>query len=211
MGCPVLITGVGSWPIYWTSLLNGLVYSERAAEQHFIDTVFGRIGISSLLIWGLMQTAWTVIDHFISKRSSALYELSPVDTFNAVSKSPNLRTIWWHWIFALPYITDSVTWICFTDCWSVVRGETWMQRLLDFVGQDRRLKNGTCNKAGFWSVPHFLLLRWVLIRFDPFKCNMHIQSVYLYHAMSLFVYVCATGGCFSCYSALRSNSLVSRK
>jgi len=38
---------------------------------------------------------------------------------------------------------------------------------------------------------------------------MHVQSVRLYHDM--FVYVCATGGCFSCYSALRSNSLVSRK
>lgn len=88
-----------------------------------------------------------------------------------------------------------------------------MQRLLDFVGQDRTLKNGTCNKAGVWSVPHLLLLRWVLICCDPFKCNMHVQSVRLYHDMFFFlsVYVCATGGCFSCYSALRSNSLVSRK
>lgn len=104
-----------------------------------------------------------------------------------VSKSPNRRTVSWHWICALPYITDSVTWMCFTDCWSVLRGETWMHRLLDFVGQDRRLKNGTCNKAGFWSVPHFLLLRWVLIHFDPFKCSMHKQSVHLYHDMSLYV------------------------
>lgn len=66
-----------------------------------------------------------------------------------------------------------------------------MQRLLDFVGQDRRLKNGTCNKAGVWSVPHLLLLRWELICCDPFKGNMHVQSVRLYHDMffSLCMYV----------------------
>jgi len=63
-----------------------------------------------------------------------------------------------------------------------------MQRVLDFVGQDRRLKNGTCNEAGVWSVPHLLLIRWVLICCNNSKCNMHVQSVRLYHDM--FVCMC---------------------
>lgn len=39
----------------------------------------------------------------------------------------------------------------------------------------------------------------------------HAQCAFVSWHISFCVYACATGGSFSCYSALRSNSLVSRK
>lgn len=132
--------------------------------------------------------------------------------------SPNLRTINWHWICALAYITESVTWMCFTDCRSIVFWgkleckHAWIlcQKAVDW-------KNGTCNKAGFWSVPHLVLLRWVLMcawmypkNLSPW-CQMEHPKCFFVPCNVLVMCVCATGGCFSCYSALRSNSLDSRK
>lgn len=103
---------------YWTG-------SFILSAQHCI--VFVRVGISSLLIWFFRKTAWTVIDNFISKSSSAWTITSGLfDAVLPIAKSEDYKlpldlcTAIYHWLGDM----DVLHWLLISNSRGNLNAET---------------------------------------------------------------------------------------